>query len=289
LRWTILPLLALIGCSTAPHQPGERALELICVRVDAPPVLDGSAGDDAWSKATPLTVASKDVLNRHGGAEVKVTLRAVRSATQLYLLAQWEDATKDDAEHKPWVWDKMTNLYAEGPEREDMFAVGFEHRGEFTADMLAPIEGSWDVWQWKVTRTNPQGYAMDRLHVYSRSQPPGKAKEHKARDGKPLWISRAEDAGKTVEGKVPAPKEFRGDRVSQYVNSIPEGSAADVRAKGSWSNGEWTLELGRALRTGHDDDTPFDTAKSYRMAISTHDRTGDMDRASGVILLGFGK
>jgi hypothetical protein len=216
-------------------------------------------------------------------------LRAVRSATHLYILAQWEDATQDDTAHKPWVWDRSKNAYVEGPEREDMFAIAFEHRGEFTADMLSPVEGSWDVWQWKATRTNPQGYAMDRLHVYSKTQPQGKAKEHKARDGTSIWISRAEDAGKTVEGKVAAPKEFKGERVSQYVNSTPDGSASDVRAKGRWTDGKWTVEFSRALATGHDDDTRFDASRSYRMAVSTHDRTGDMDRASGTVLLTFRK
>jgi len=153
--------------------------------------------------------------------------------------------------------------------------------------MLSPVDASWDIWQWKAVRTNPQGFAMDRMHIYSKSKPEGKAKEHKARDGTSIWISRPEDKGKTVEGKVPMPTEFKGKHIAQYINNIPEGSAADVRAAGTWNNGKWTLEFVRALTTGNDDDVQLDLSKIYQIAISTHDRTGDMDRASDAICLKF--
>jgi hypothetical protein len=106
-------------------------------------------------------------------------------------------------------------------------------------------------------------------------------------NGKPIWIARLEDAGDTVERKQPAPKEHQGDRIPQYLPGTPSGSAADVRAKGTWSDGWWTLELERKLDTGHADDTAFDPSRTYRMAVSVHDRTGDMDKASGVIELAF--
>jgi len=67
----------------------------------------------------------------------------------------------------------------------------------------------------------------------------------------------------------------------------PTGSAADVRAKGVWRDGRWTVELQRRLFTGHDDDTRFEPARRYKMAISTHDRSGDMDKASDVVELSF--
>jgi hypothetical protein len=90
-----------------------------------------------------------------------------------------------------------------------------------------------------------------------------------------------------VETKQPAPAERRADRVPQYLAGTPSGSAADVRAKGTWASGWWTVELARRLDTGHADDTAFDPALLYRMAISVHDRTGDMDEASGAIGLAF--
>jgi hypothetical protein len=92
-----------------------------------------------------------------------------------------------------------------------------------------------------------------------------------------------------VEKKQPQPTSEKGERVPQYLPGTPTGSAADVRAKGAWADGWWTLELERKLVTGHPDDTPFDPKKVYKTAVSAHDRTGDMDKASGVIELTFGK
>ncbi len=67
------------------------------------------------------------------------------------------------------------------------------------------------------------------------------------------------------------------------------GSAADVRAKGAWAAGKWTLEFARKLDTGNPDDTRFDIARAYKFAVGVHNDTGDMDKATGVIELSFGK
>lgn len=139
----------------------------------------------------------------------------------------------------------------------------------------------------KALRTGPQGFAMDRTHRYTRQEREGKGRSHKARDGQPIWMVRAEDAGDTVEKKQAAPAARAGDTVPQYLPGMPTGSAADVRAQATWSKGWWTLELERKLDTGHADDTAFDLKRTDKMAVSAHDRTGDMDKASGVIELAF--
>ena len=212
----------------------------------------------------------------------------MHTETHVYFLMRWRDETRDDQAHKPFVWDAGKSVYVEGPEREDMFALAFVHTGPFTADMLSPVEAVWDVWHWKATRTNPQGFAMDRTHRYARQQWEGKGKSHTAKNGEPIWIARPEDAGDTVEKKRPAPASREAERVPQYLPGTPSGSAADVRAKGAWSDGWWTLELERKLSTGYPDDTEFDPKRTYKLAVSAHDRTGDMDKASGVIELAFG-
>jgi hypothetical protein len=168
-------------------------------------------------------------------------------------------------------------------------ALAFELTGPFNPDMLAGVESMWDVWHWKASRTNPQGYAMDRSHRYSKEQWQGKGKSHKDRSGESIWIARPEDAGDTVEKKQAAPATKGADKVPQYLAGVPTGSAADVKAKGAWADGWWTLELERKLDTGHPDDTKFVIGQAYKMAISTHDRTGDMDKATGATTLTFGK
>jgi hypothetical protein len=205
----------------------------------------------------------------------------------IYFLVRWKDDTKDDVAHKPWVWSTERNVYEQGAEREDMFAFGFQHTGVFTEDMLSGEPAVWDVWHWKATRTNPQGYAMDKSHHHTLEKPSGKATSYQARNGRTIWIARPEDAGDTLEKKQPAPDAYQQDRLPQYVPGTPNGSAADVLAKGRWADGWWTLEIKRRLDTGHPDDTVFDTDRTYPMAVSTHDRTGEMDKASGVIDLAF--
>lgn len=262
---------------------------LTAVKAAEPPVLDGRGDDPAWRQAMPVTVTAGGVMPKTAGTSAQVSLRAAYTDTHFYLLATWDDATLDDKGHKTWGWDAEKNTYVEDADREDMFGVAFEHTGEFAADMLAGVEATWDVWHWKAFRTNPQGYAMDKTHRYTKTQPSGKANKHAAKDGSDTWIARPEDAGDTAEKKQPAPGEFKGDRVPQYLPGAPTGSAADVRAKGAWADGKWTVELARELETGQPDDTALVASRTYRMALSVHDRSGEMDKASGVIVLAFQK
>ncbi|MBI4564808.1 MAG: hypothetical protein HY716_08980 [Planctomycetes bacterium] len=276
--------IALVGCATSGGgSPSDGRLVSICVAKG--PALDGKADDEAWKAAQPVQVVARGVFPANQGKSTEISIRSVRTDSHIYFLVRWKDETRDDVAHKPFVWDASKNAYVEGPEREDMFALAFEHTGRFNPDMLSGAEGIWDVWQWKATRTNPQGYAMDRIHRYTKEQWQGKGKSHKARNGQTFWIARPEDTGDTVEKKQAIPTTRQGDRVPQYLAGMPTGSAADVRAKGAWDRGWWTLELERELDTGHDDDTKFEPGRTTKMAVSAHDRTGDMDKASGAIEL----
>lgn len=261
--------------------------EIVSGRVEEAPKIDGRAEEAAWRDALALEITVARPMPPEKGKSTQVVLKSVHTETHVYFLARWKDDTKDDGDHKPWIWSAGKNAYVEGPEREDMFALAFELSGEFDADMLSGKEAVWDLWQWKASRTNPQGYAMDRTHRYTRAKPEGKAKSHKDRGGKEIWIARPEDAGDTVEKKQGAPHEKGDAKVPQYLPGTPTGSAADVRAKGSWADGWWTLELERKLDTGHKDDTKFDPGRTYKTAVSAHDRTGDMDKSSDVLKLRF--
>lgn len=48
------------------------------------------------------------------------------------------------------------------------------------------------------------------------------------------------------------------------ILSAPGGpSWNDIKGKGTWANGAWTVELGRKLNTGHKDDVQFEVGKDY--------------------------
>jgi len=268
-------------------QAEAQPVRLTSFQVSEAPAVDGDGTDATWNHARALQVMAHKVWPKPEPQGVPVVLESVHTDTHVYCLVRWKDETRDDAAHKPWVWSSSSGAYEEGPEREDMLALAFQHTGSFIPDMLAGEPAVWDVWHWKATRTNPQGYAMDKTHRYTLEKPESKAKSYTARDGRAVWLSRPEDAGNTVERKQAAPEVRRDDRIPQYLPGTPSDSAADVRAKGTWAGGWWTLELARRLDTEHKDDTPFDLELVYRMAVSVHDRTGDMDKASGAIKLAF--
>ncbi len=278
-----------LACSSSAEQVRESDMgppQLVSARVAKAPTLDGARNDEVWRAAIPLQVIARRPLPPNEGGSVPVTIRSVHTDAQIFFLVTWEDST-ESVSHKTWAWNADNQTYDQGDDREDMFALALEHTGPFDADMLAGIEAVWDVWHWKALRTNPQGYATDKTHHYTLTKPQRKAKSHTARNDKEIWIARPEDSGDSVEGKRPAPTAFDGERVAQYVPATPSGSAADVRAKGMWSSGAWTLELSRRLDTGNPDDTALDPQRLYNIAVAPFDHTGEMDKASGVIEMTF--
>ena len=69
-------------------------------------------------------------------------------------------------------------------------------------------------------------------------------------------------------------------RIPGRILSTPAGpSWNDIKARGAWLNGVWTIEVAHKLKTGHADDIQFDTAKSYYFDIYFKTRqAGEVDR-----------
>jgi hypothetical protein len=265
----------------------QRELTLASTRVTAPPVIDGNGDDAVWRGAATLSFDAVGVWGPSLGTSANVTVQSVYTDTHIAFLVRWNDATRDDEMHKPWVWNPSNKAYEQGMQQEDAMALAFEHTGPFLIDMLSHVDAVWDLWTWKATRSDPVGYALDKTHRYSTTKPNGKAKEYPSRTGAPVWIQRPNDAGESTQKPRPAPTKYEGNVVPQYAIQQPNGSAADVRAKGHWANGRWTVELLRKLDTGHADDTVFNPTRAYAMAVAVQDRTGDMDKASPPMRLRF--
>jgi hypothetical protein len=69
-------------------------------------------------------------------------------------------------------------------------------------------------------------------------------------------------------------------RIPGRILSAPAGpSWNDIKARGAWLNGVWTVEVAHKLNTGHADDIQFDTAKAYYFDIYFKTRqAGEVDR-----------
>lgn len=268
---TIFILTMLAICSLSSKKLLAAKNDVLSVsKVTQIPTIDGISDDSVWSQAPALIVSVYEVVGKDKGRENFVTMKAIYNQTHICILAEWLDKTKDDT-HKSWVWNVEKKTYTKGKDLEDVFSISFPIEGQFTGNMLSPVECTWDVWYWKAARTNPSGYAMDKHHIHTFRQPKGKAKQFPATNKRKIWIARPADKGDSPTGHQKKPSAFEGNRVDQYPPSVPTESQADVLAKGIWNDGKWTLEMLRKMNTGYDDDANLSTKQSYDMAIAVFD------------------
>ena len=57
----------------------------------------------------------------------------------------------------------------------------------------------------------------------------------------------------------------------RYRARDPQGSRADVRAKGLWRDGVWSIEFARKLDTGHKDDLVMAPGGVYLFGVSRYE------------------
>lgn len=258
------------------------AVDIPSVKVATAPVVDGSVGDAAWSNVKPIAISDS-------ASGKKILLRSVYTADKVFFLVQFPDAAQNFL-HKPWVWDAADKKYKTGPHREDTFVFKWNmmdkdvNLSNFSDDSYRA-----DVWYWKANRTNPAGYADDKTQLLADSASK-KSKEKISTTGKKRYLSRISDAGKPPYNEY-KPTAYEGDLIDAFSVGVPDGSRADVQAKGVWKGGFQTIEFGRALDTGHDDDLQFDlaTSKSYLFGVSIFSLYGDRLETSTPNLYGMGR
>jgi hypothetical protein len=69
--------------------------------------------------------------------------------------------------------------------------------------------------------------------------------------------------------------DYQGDMVRRFTTRTPQSSRADIKAKGVWADGRWTIEFARALDTGAQDDVIFnDLHKQYGFGVSRYEIAG---------------
>lgn len=263
--------------STASAQIIEKIMEkpetyeVVVKRLSKAPTLDGDGAD--WSEIPENVIRvspsqANDPLNHLG--TVKVILKAGHHKGFIYFMVKWPDSTENRT-HNTWFWDKAKKQYVAGDDKEDGVALKFDMGGDFDYCMLTDKEYTADVWTWKAARTDPAGLAEDGLHVFSRHPiPRARAKRILNGPGE-IWIRRTVDKGSKIY-TINFPLEYVADQLSRYtIQRDPFGSIADVKAKGKWADGFWTVEFMRKFDTGHDDDVKFELTKPVKGAIAVFD------------------
>lgn len=228
---------------------GFAAQSITAIKVTRPPVIDGAVNDDAWKDVKPIAI-------RDTVANVNILLRAVYTDDMVYFAVVYPDQAQN-AFHKPWIWDDKLNAYAEGQHREDTFSFKWNLESK-DVDLSTFADNSYrsDVWYWKANRSNPVGYADDKIDTLS-DTPAAKATEVISFTGKKRYLLRLGDQGSEASRELPKPTTLTQSLIDRYAAQKPSGSRADIRAKGVWNGGFWIIEFARKLQTGQNDDVQF--------------------------------
>ena len=244
-----------------PPKREPREMTLTSMPVAAAPVFDGRADEEIWQSAPMITTLDFS-------SQRPITLRSVYTKDEVFFLVTFPEAHPHET-HKTWVWDTKEEIYREGPDREDVFVFKWSMSGN-NVDMRLrePMPHNSDIWFWKAKRTNPSGYADDKGQFMS-TKPSQMARKVQSAKYGTLYFDRPADQGKPPwEHKVYF--EHKGDRLDQFGPGQPSGSRGDVRAKGVWAKGQWTIEFGRKLKTGHDDDLALVPGATHLFAVACY-------------------
>jgi len=264
MKKSILSLsLSLLFCTATLPSFAEQTL--VAIQSTAPPVIDGIASDPAWENAQVLTT-----LDKSNG--LPIMIKAVYTAADIFLLVSFPDPDESRT-HKSWVWDKGRQFYTVGNDREDIFVFKWNMEPK-PVDLSIRSDSPYraDIWYWKACRTDGVGYADDKSHVYSKTEDRN-ATKIVSRSGETMYLLRAGDEGESAY-QINLISDYQGDIIPRYTLKQPTGSRGDVRARGVWQNGRWTVELARKLVTGNQDDIQFAPGKKYLFGVSRYEIAG---------------
>ncbi|MFA5088698.1 MAG: ethylbenzene dehydrogenase-related protein [Candidatus Omnitrophota bacterium] len=245
--------------------PGYADQTVVAQRAELAPVIDGSGTDEVWAGVREYSTYDRV-------AQINIILKAVYTDTEIFFLVSYPDTDKSDT-HKSWKWDEATQMYKTGPDREDTFI--FKWNMEVHAvDLSLKSDDSYaaDIWFWKAGRSNPAGYADDKMDRVSSVLIP-KSTLLLSGSGKNMYMIREGDSG-TAASENTLYEEHIEDKMPGFISVAPTGSRADIKAKGIWADGKWTIEFGRALTTGSIDDIQFDKSKTYLFGVSRYEIAG---------------
>jgi hypothetical protein len=112
----------------------------------------------------------------------------------------------------------------------------------------------------------------------------------KKRKGKPSLPQFYLEGGQRVPLQLSDRNAVKDKFLPLYEPGAPEGGdSADIRGRASWSDGYWTLELRRPLRTSHKRDVQLDpSTKNYSFGLAVWDgATGDQHQVATIVKLRF--
>ena len=286
---------------------GAAQNELIAKKAAKAPVIDGKP-DKSWNKVRPVKIQLTE--GKHP-KEVTAAVKALYTDTDLYLLIRWKDATESynrvyEFDGTQWVKrkgneDRMGIMWDINDNIKDFKVKGCAalcHEDGKYMKTNGPAERG-DVWHWKAQRTNPVGYADDQMLtdvLKKGGEETGRVADAKeggsysknwdkaAKRPKYRFKDKSRSGARLIKAEAVSISQddtfAKGMILPKEVLAKPVGSRGDIEARGIWKKGTWTLEIKRALKTGHDDDVQFDPAKIYSFGVSIFDNTHEKEHAT---------
>ena len=273
-------------------------------------VLDGIDDEAAWA------VAEEVIVPLSFGKVESVQLKALYTDDDVLIRIRWPNATKDSLYH-PWVWDEKSDQYVSGPQVEDSLLLSFEAGCEWFPSLLSGYAFDFDAWYWLAGRTDPIGQALDLSGSVKDVKLPGNT-PYASRNSEDEWNLKFTDRNDAILHKPwdkldrqymlwPAMSSvFYGDKLDggrargdarqlpppagppsnpeamlpQFEPYELKDNANDVRAKGHWQDGFWTVEFRRKLITkgGTAWDVQFDRLSQFSLHV--FDQTEQLDQSS---------
>ncbi len=257
--------IALVSIIAFIWHSAEADIGLKCIATSNLPVVDGKSDDDIWKNIEPIST-------RDSVAGIDYEIQCAYGKTQVFMLVKFPDAD-ENRQHKRLSWKADEARYIVDTQREDTLVLKWNME-PFITDISISADEVYkaDVWYWKSVRTDHAGFADDKLHIYS-DQPLTKGSRVLSKLGRRFYLRRKSDDGRSAY-KSRSPAGFEEQHLTGYEFREPQGSRADVRAKGQWSNGWWTIEFARDLKTGNADDVQLVTSRRYQFGVSRYEIAG---------------
>lgn len=280
---------------------------LLVTAVSQAPVIDGTI-DAVWSNAKSFdVVVGADVTHQNYFGQQTIMMKAVSHNNILYILARWDDPSGTESIMKK-QWGYNGTSWTKSSQDEDRFFLMFDAGNNGTegancatmchkpsSGMMATTGGGQvDVWHWKAARTNPGGALDDKWWD-------GAGRGSDAKNSS-LYLDNVQivnnvempkymhTSGPSYTGKFlfvedtvsfNASMNWTGMSLPFYcIDSSATGSRWEVKAKGVYSNGTWTLEMKRAFNTGNSDDVVLASGK-VEVTIAITDNSGGDHSGSG--------
>ena len=301
--------LAIYNASIVAAKASKGDLVLISKKVTSAPA---DASSSQWNKAKEAKIIVVGAGSVEGNI-IPLKTKSVYTKDEIFFLFQWYDYNKsmdkNEWKFKGGKWNKTkANEDRLGVVWEVNRVDKFANKGcAVLCHNESKNDEEWyyatssssekaDLWHWKSVRSNPVGYTEDGFVIDNpskevekgRKRDAGskttKAKSNRTKDksgpaymqdpSKPASIPGSLLVAQAVE--IKGSSTFKeGDEIPAYMlYPVWKGSFADIKTKGVWKDGKWTVMMSRKLKTGHDDDVQFNTRKKYPFGISVFDNSG---------------